>query len=246
MDATDNKRRVIGSEHIEQARQRGRIVFEVSAGDIVTALAREAAQRLGVELLDGPIEKPSHPRTDGKTTMFRSLYRRSPKWIAPDFAIKQKAQRFGKIAIVGAGGVGANIAHLAANKDIASEVALIDIAPGLAESIALDLNHTSGITRSTTTVAGGTDLNLVSDAAVVIVTAGRARTPGMSRADLINVNKRVVHSVGEAIKTRAPECVVIVITNPLDEMTVEMLRVTDFPRQRVLGMAGTLDSQQQV
>ena len=242
MTRAGNQRRVIGSEHIAQARQRGRVVFEVLPGDIVTTLALETAQRLGVELLDGPLEKPNHVRTDGNTAMRRSLYRRSPKWIAPDHVKKQKAGRFIKIAIVGAGGVGANIAHLVANNDIAREVALIDIAPGLAESIALDLNHAAGITRTTTTVTGGTDLNLVADASVIIVTAGRARTPGMSRSDLIEVNKRVIHSVGETIKTRAPDSVVIVVTNPLDEMTLEMLKVTGFPRQRVLGMAGTLDS----
>jgi len=242
MNGSNSQRRVIGSEHIEQARQRGRIAFEILPGDIVTSLATETASRLGIELLEGPLEKPSHPRTDGNTSMRRGLYRRSPKWIAPDFSVKHKAQRFGKIAIVGAGGVGSNIAHLAANNNLASEIALIDIAPGVAESIALDLNHTSGITRSNTVVTGGTDLNLVSDSSVVIVTAGRARSPGMSRSDLVDVNKRVIHSVGEVIKTRAPDTVVIVVTNPLDEMTVEMLRVTGFPRERVLGMAGTLDS----
>jgi len=242
MSVARRQSRVVGSELIEQARQRGRIVFEILPGDIVTALATETAQRLGVELLQGPIEKPVHPQTDGKTAMQRGLYRRSPKWIAPTFAKQRQAKRFVKIAIVGAGGVGANIAHLAANNDIANEIALVDIVPGVAESIALDLNHSSGITRSATTVIGGTELHLVSDASVVIVTAGRARTPGMSRADLIEVNKRVIHAVGEAIKTSAPNAVVVVVTNPLDEMTLEMLRVTDFPRQRVMGMAGTLDS----
>jgi len=242
MSAGSRQTRVVGSKHIEQARQRGRIVFEIMPDDIVTALATETAQRLGVELLQGPLEKPVHPQTDGKTAMRRGLYRRSPKWIAPTFSTNRSAKRFVKIAIVGAGGVGANIAHLAANNDIANEITLVDITPGVAESIALDLNHTSGITRSTTTVTGGTKLDLISGASVIVVTAGRARTPGMTRADLIEVNKRVIHSVGEAIKTSAPNAVVIVVTNPLDEMTLEMLRVTNFPRQRVMGMAGSLDS----
>ena len=242
MSAHTGQSRVVGSEHIEQARQRGRIVFEIMPGDIVTALATEAAQRLGVKLLQGPLEKPAHPQTDGKTAMRRGLYRRSPKWIAPTFSRNQAARRFSKIAIVGAGGVGANIAHLAANASIATEIALIDIAPGVAESIALDLNHTSGITKSNTTVVGSSELKNLTGASVVVVTAGRARTPGMSRSDLIEVNKRIIHSVGDAIKTHAPQAVVIVVTNPLDEMTIEMLRVTEFPRQRVMGMAGTLDS----
>lgn len=242
MTTKHNQRRVIGSEHIEQARQRGRIVFEVLPGDIVTSLAVETAQRVGIRLLNGPLEKAAYPRTDGKTAMRRGLYRRAAKWIAPSTTVNTTAQRFSKIAIVGAGGVGANIAHLAANNDIADEIALIDIAPGMAEAIALDLNHTSGITRTRSRVTGSSDIAQVGGASVVIVTAGRARTPGMTRADLINVNKRVIHSVGDVIKTQAPDSIVIVVTNPLDEMTVEMLRVTEFPRQRVLGMAGTLDS----
>ncbi len=237
-----SERRVIGSELLEQARQRGRIVFEVMPGDIVTAMATETAQRLGIALLDGPIEKPAHPVTDGATALRRGLYRRGAKWIAPARQQNRQVKRFGKIAVVGAGGVGANIAHLAANNDIADEIALIDISPGMAEAIALDLNHTSGITRTKTTVTGSTDMAQVAGAAVVIVTAGRARSPGMTRADLIGVNKRIIHSVGEVLKVQVPNAIVIVVTNPLDEMTVEMLQVTGFPRERVLGMAGTLDS----
>ena len=237
------QRRVIGSELIEQARQRGRIVVEVLPGDIVTSLATETAQRLGIQLLDGPLEQPTHPVTDGNTAMRRALYRRGAKWIAPARQTSHRnVKRFGKIAIVGAGGVGANIAHLAANNDIAADISLIDITPGLAESVALDLNHASGMTRSNATLRGGTDLSAVADAAIVVVTAGRARSPGMTRAELINVNKRIIHRVAEVIRTQAPNAVVIVVTNPLDEMTVEMLRMTGFPRERVLGMAGTLDS----
>lgn len=237
-----SRRRVIGSELIEQARQRGRVVFEVLPGDIVTSLATETAQRLGITLREGPIERAIHPVTDGNTALRRALYRRGARWIAPVNTGTGKARRFGRIAIVGAGGVGTNIAHLAANCDIAEEISLIDIAPGLAESVALDLNHASGITRSKTTVQGGTDLSAAAGASVVVVTAGRARSPGMSRADLIDVNRRIVHTVGEVLKTQAPDSLVVVVTNPLDEMTLEMLRVTGFPRERVLGMAGTLDS----
>ena len=126
--------------------------------------------------------------------------------------------------------------------DIAAEIALIDIAPGLAAAAALDLNHAGGVTGSAARCHGGERLDLVAGAEVVVVTAGRARTPGMTRADLIDVNARVIRQAAEAIRTQAPEAIVIVVTNPLDEMTVEMLRATGFPRARVLGMAGTLDS----
>jgi malate dehydrogenase len=234
--------RVIGSEHIEDARQRGRIVFEVLEGDIVTALARETAARLGIKLVDGPLEVVAHERTDGGTALRRGLYRRGPKWITPRASKTRHARRFRKIALVGAGGVGGNIAHLAANRDMADEIALIDIAPGMAAATALDLNHASGITGTKARCTGSQDLADVSGAEVIVVTAGRARTPGMSRADLIETNKRVIHATAEAIRTQAPNAIVIVVTNPLDEMTVEMLRATGFPRERVLGMAGTLDS----
>ena len=234
--------RVIGAEHIEDARQRGRIVFEVLPGDIVTALARETAERVGISLADGPLEKPAVARTDGNTALNRALYRRSPKWRAPARNSRPKARRFSKLALVGAGGVGGNIAHLAANADMADEITLIDIAPGLAAATAMDLNHTSGITGSRSVCSGSEDLGAVNGADVVVVTAGRARAPGMSRADLIGVNTRVIRAAAEAIRTQAPKAIVIVVTNPLDEMTVEMLRATGFPRERVLGMAGTLDS----
>lgn len=234
-------RRVVGTEHIEAARSRGRKLFELLPGDIVTDAAQEAAARLGVRLVEGPIETPTPHRTDGATSLRRSLYRRSARWTAPSRA-PRRAKRLRKLALVGAGGVGANIAHLAMNQDIAGEIALIDIAPGVAAATALDLNHASGVTRSLARATGGEDLNAVAGADVVVVTAGRARTPGMTRADLIDVNRRVIRAAAEAISSQAPESIVIVVTNPLDEMTVEMLRATRFPRERVLGMAGTLDS----
>ena len=142
----------------------------------------------------------------------------------------------------GRGGVGANVAHLAANAGVAEEIVLVDVVPGLAESIALDLNHAAGVTRSRSAASGGADLALVADADVVVVAAGRARAPGMVRADLREANGRTVRAVAEAIRTAAPRAVVIMVSNPLDEMTAEALLATEFPRERVLGMAGTLDS----
>ncbi|MDD9908909.1 MAG: malate dehydrogenase [Ahrensia sp.] len=234
--------RIVGSELIEDARQRGRIVFEILPGDIVTDVARETAERIGLRLVEGPLEKPQSVRSDGNTAMRRQLYKRSARWVAPRSAPAMKASRFAKIALIGAGGVGGNVAHLAALADMADEIILIDIAPGLAAATALDLNHMSGITGARTRCTGAEDLSMVAGADVVVVTAGRARAPGMTRADLINTNARVIRSAAEAITSSAPNAVVIVITNPLDEMTFEMLRATQFPRERVLGMAGTLDS----
>lgn len=238
----DQGRRVIGAEAVAEARRRQRNVIEVLPGDIVTSEARDQAERLGIKLVDGPIERPEQLRTDGNTSMRRVLWRRSPRWVAPSNRISHKPRRFAKIAFLGAGGVGMNAAHLCANADMADQLTLIDIAPGVAAANALDLNHASGVTRSRARANGGNSLDLVEGADVVLVTAGRARTPGMTRADLIDVNRRVIHAAGGAIAEHAPNAIVIVVTNPLDEMTVEMLRATGFTRERVLGMAGTLDS----
>lgn len=234
--------RVVGSALIEEARQRGRILFEVLPGDIVTDVAREAAERLGIRLVDGPVARAAPVRADGNTALRRVLYRRGAKWVAPARDTRPEAARFSKIALVGAGGVGGNIAHLAAMADMADEIVLIDIAPGLAAATALDLNHASGITGVRARCVGSEDLASVSGAEVVVVTAGRARGPGMSRADLIDGNVKVIQRAAEAVKSAAPESIVIVVTNPLDEMTTEMLRATGFAREKVLGMAGTLDS----
>ena len=234
--------RVIGAEHVERASRHGRRYLEVLPGSIVTEEARDSAARLRVALRDGPLDRPASPLPDGNTALARGLYRRNPKWMAPRPAAGRSPTRFGRVAVVGAGGVGANTAHLVANAAMADEVVLIDVVPGLAASVALDLNHASGVTRSCSRAAGGTELALVAGADVVVVSAGRPRAPGMQRRDLLDANRRTIRAVAEGIRTQAPEAVVLVVSNPLDEMTAEMLLCTGFPRERVLGMAGTLDS----
>ena len=131
--------RVIGSEHVDAVRASGRLVLEILPGDIVTDMAVETAARVGIKLVDGPLEKPAVTRTDGNTSMRRALTRRAPRWVAPKASVVGSPRRFAKLALVGAGGVGMNVAHLAANADMAEEIALIDVAPGLAEATALDL-----------------------------------------------------------------------------------------------------------
>ena len=98
--------RVVGAELIEEARQRGRVVFELLPGDIVTDVARETAARIGLRLVEGPLEKPAPRKSDGTTAARRILYRRGAKWVAPSKAAQPTARRFSKIACVGAGGVG--------------------------------------------------------------------------------------------------------------------------------------------
>jgi len=237
-----DSKQVIGVEQVELARARQQTQIETAANAIITDLARESALRLGIDFVDGSHTKPTVSSTDSATRTQRELFRRSPKWVAPKLDLKPTGRTLSKLPLIGAGGVGSNIAHLAANANMAEQISLVDIVPGLAASTALDLQHASGITGSHAVIDGGTEYELIADAEVVVVTAGKPRTPGMSRSDLITINTRVVQSSAEAIKRFASDAIVIVVTNPLDEMTVEMLRATQFPRARVLGMAGTLDS----
>lgn len=237
-----DSKQVIGVEQVKLATTLHQTQIEISANDIVTDLAREFAAQSGVVFVSGPQTKPVVPTTDSATRTQRELFRRSPKWVAPKVNVEPTGRILSKFAVIGAGGVGANIAHLAANADLAEHISLVDIVPGLASSTALDLQHASGITGSRAMVEGGTDYEIIADAEIVVVTAGKPRTPGMSRSDLISINTRVIHSSAEAIKRFAPDAIVIVVTNPLDEMTMEMLRATEFPRKQILGMAGTLDS----
>ena len=146
-----------------------------------------------------------------------------------------------KISLVGAGQIGGTLALLATQKQL-GDVVLIDIVDGVPQGKALDLTHGSAIIGNSVQVSGSSDFNAVEGSDVVIVTAGIPRKPGMSRDDLLDVNFGVMANVGKAIRERAPGALVIVVTNPLDAMVYAMQKVTGFPANRVVGMAGVLDS----
>jgi malate dehydrogenase len=146
-----------------------------------------------------------------------------------------------KIALVGAGQIGGTLALLAGQKNL-GDVTLIDIAEGTAKGKALDLAELSPVEKYDCHYTGGSDYALMAGADVVIVTAGVPRKPGMSRDDLIGINKGVIKAAGEQIKKHAPNAFVIVVTNPLDVMVGEMQKVTGFKPNMVVGMAGVLDS----
>jgi len=146
-----------------------------------------------------------------------------------------------KIALVGAGNIGGTLAHLAGLKNL-GDVVLVDIAEGIPQGKALDLEQSSAVETFGGKISGTNDYADIADADVVIVTAGIARKPGMSRDDLIAINTNVMKSVGEGIKQHAPNAFVIVITNPLDAMVWVMREVTGFKHSKVVGMAGVLDS----
>ena len=146
-----------------------------------------------------------------------------------------------KIALVGAGQIGGTLALLAAQKEL-GDVVLFDIAEGMPEGKALDLAETAPVEGFNAKLSGGNDYSVIEGADVVIVTAGVPRKPGMSRDDLIGINTGVCQTVGEAIKKYCPNAFVIVITNPLDVMVWVLQQASGLPPERVVGMAGVLDS----
>jgi len=146
-----------------------------------------------------------------------------------------------KITIVGAGNIGATLALLLARRETA-DITLIDINEGVAKGKALDIMEASPILGFNAHVVGTGNYEDTANSDIVIITAGFPRKPGMSRDDLLFKNFEVVKSVSEQIKKYSPEAFVIVVTNPLDAMTYTALKVTGFPKERVMGMAGVLDS----
>ncbi len=146
-----------------------------------------------------------------------------------------------KIAVVGAGNVGASCAMYLAEANIA-DVTLIDIVPGVPQGKALDLTQAGPVRGYNAVVKGTNKFSDLKGADIVIMTAGLPRKPGMTREDLLKTNADIVKSVGKNIKKYAPKSFVIVVSNPLDLMTFHMQRVTGFPKHRVMGQAGVLDS----
>ncbi len=148
----------------------------------------------------------------------------------------------GKVTVVGAGFYGSTTAQRLAEYDIFDTVVLTDIIEGKPQGLALDLNQSRPVEGFETTVVGTNDYADTEGSDVVVITAGLPRKPGMSRMDLIEVNAKIVRQVSENIAKSSPEAVVIVVSNPLDEMTALAANVLGFPRNRVIGQAGMLDT----
>ena len=146
-----------------------------------------------------------------------------------------------KIGLVGAGMIGGTLAHLAGLKEL-GDIALVDVADGIPQGKGLDLAESAPVEMFDAKYEGSTDYSILKDSDVVIVTAGVPRKPGMSRDDLIGINSGIIKTAGEGIKKHAPNAFVIVITNPLDAMVGIMQQVTGFKPEKVVGMAGVLDS----
>lgn len=146
-----------------------------------------------------------------------------------------------KIALIGAGQIGGTLAHLIGLKEL-GDVVLFDVAEGIPQGKSLDLGESSPIESFNAHMHGTQDYKEIQGADVVIVTAGVPRKPGMSRNDLLEINAKIISQVAQGIKTYAPNAFVIVITNPLDAMVYVMREVSGLPANRVVGMAGVLDS----
>ena len=146
-----------------------------------------------------------------------------------------------KITIVGAGNVGATTAHIAATREL-GDIVLLDIVDGLAEGKALDIAEAGPVQLFDSVITGTTDWQKTASSNLVIITSGLPRKPGMSRDDLLAKNVQIVKDVSQQIAKHSPDCIIIVVCNPLDAMVYAASKVTAFAKQKVMGMAGELDS----
>ena len=147
-----------------------------------------------------------------------------------------------KISVVGAGKYGSTTVQRIAEGDYADQVVMTDIVEGLPQGLALDMNQARPIQRYRTEIVGSNDYAETEGSDVVVVTAGKPRKPGMSRMDLLQDNAQIVGSVAKHIANGSPDAVVIVVSNPLDEMTALFQQASGFPKERVMGQAGMLDT----
>lgn len=147
-----------------------------------------------------------------------------------------------KITIVGAGRVGESTAQFIATKDMCREIVLIDVREGAAEGVALDIQEVAPLLEYDTRLVGGTDHALMQDSELVIITAGLPRKPGMSRSDVLSSNIPILDSIVEGVMKYAPNSMLLLVSNPVDVLTYRAFTKTGWPRDRVFGQAGVLDS----
>jgi malate dehydrogenase len=243
--------------------------LRIGPDDLITPLARERTAELGIRIVDGGsggrvprglqpavppspvIQKPlllndsdsPSPQTDRSAiSLPGALYRRGAPVGATGGRPSPGGPATRRVMVVGAGHVGMITAARLADANVFNEIILVDVVDGLAAGVALDLTHTAGLTGSRTQITGTTMVEDAGPADYVVITAGRARQPGMSRSDLAATNAAIIGDVATRVAAVAPEAVLVVVTNPLDEMTQHAWRISGFPASRVIGMAGVLDT----
>ena len=243
---------VVGADAVESAAKAGE-PLRVSATDLLTPLARERARDLGVDIVTGAAPPPGRSdRAAPRATVLGppvpfvgppsgALFRRGAP-VTASGAAPLTTSAPSRVVVVGAGHVGMITAMRLADADVFPEVVLVDIDEGRAAGIALDLTHTAALSGFATRIRGVGTVEAAGPADYVVVTAGRPRQPGMSRADLISSNAAIVGDIAKRVAASSPEAVMVVVTNPLDEMTQHAWQVSGFPSRRVIGMAGVLDT----
>lgn len=147
-----------------------------------------------------------------------------------------------KISLIGAGQIGGTLAHLIGTKELVNEVVLFDVASGIAKGKALDIAQSSSVDGFNVKFTGTDDYKDIKDSDVIIITAGVPRKPGMSRDDLLGINLKIIKQVADGVKQNAPNAFVICITNPLDVMVMAFQKFSGLPANKVVGMAGILDT----
>jgi malate dehydrogenase len=256
--------RLLTAGDVEAAAKAGQ-PLTLASGDRLTPLARDRAKELGVALMTGEAPKapavaaapaaapaaaaPTPPLAAGNAPSAGrplvlppsgAMYRRSA--LGPQGQRAAGSDPRPRAGVVGAGHVGAMTALRLAESDLFSQVNLVDVVPGLAAGVALDIWHGAGLYGFSTRLAGSDDLATLAGAEYIVITAGKPRQPGMSRTDLTAVNAAIMDAVGQGIRRHAPDATLVVVSNPLEEMTHRAAQVTGFPDEHVLGMAGVLDS----
>lgn len=147
-----------------------------------------------------------------------------------------------KVSIIGAGNVGATAAKALADKGLVNEIVLLDIVEGMPQGKALDIEESAPVVGFDTKVTGTNNYDDTANSDIVVITSGVARKPGMSRDDLLNTNAKIIKSVTQAVVAKSPKSILIVVSNPVDAMVQLAWKVSGFPAERVLGMAGVLDT----
>jgi len=147
-----------------------------------------------------------------------------------------------KISLIGAGQIGGTLAHLIGLKELVNEVVMFDVASGIAKGKALDIAQSSSVDGFNVNFSGTDNYEDIKNSDVIIITAGVPRKPGMSRDDLLGINLKIIKQVAEGIKTHSPDAFVICITNPLDVMVMAFQKYSGLPANKVVGMAGILDT----
>lgn len=230
---------VIGEDVVRDAHRRGQRKVVVDPRDIVTPQALDTVDRLGMQLLRAPVTPAPPLSTEPGRALSRTLYRRHPGFVPAVRRSSVRAVQLPTVAILGAGGMGGALANLIASTGAAANVVLIDLLPGLAESVAVDLQHAGPLTGSATRVGGSTDFASLAGADVVVVAPDVAGSPQPSALTPLLGE---THMAAEAIATYAPNAIVVFGGWPSEALTTELQRTGNFAPERILGTGATLAS----